>query len=64
MNQTDSLKSGLQQEGSSEEHDSLVIEAKKVSNSLLERLIREVRTEAQPNILAYNRTHNRHNRGR
>ncbi|GAB2563484.1 YhhA family cyclophane-containing RiPP [Spirosoma areae] len=64
MDQTNSLNNDLQQENGLKESESLVIEAKKAPNSLLERLIREVRTEAQLNILAYNRTHNRHNRGR
>lgn len=44
--------------------DTLVVEPAKMPNALLERLIREVKTEAQSNVLAYNRTHNRHNRGR
>jgi hypothetical protein len=35
-----------------------------VSNALLTRLIDEVKNESQNNLLAYNRTHNRHNRGR
>ncbi len=34
------------------------------SNPLLERLLAEVKFENESNILAYNRTHNRHNRGR
>ena len=39
-------------------------EIKTVSNEVLKRLIEEVKFENQNNILAYNRTHNRHNRGR
>jgi hypothetical protein len=35
-----------------------------VSNAVLKRLIEEVKYESQNNISAYNRTHNRHNRGR
>lgn len=35
-----------------------------VSNAVLKRLAEEVKYENQNNILAYNRTHNRHNRGR
>jgi hypothetical protein len=35
-----------------------------LSNPLLKRLIDEVKFENQNNISAYNRTHNRHNRGR
>ncbi|RZK44970.1 MAG: hypothetical protein EOO61_01845 [Hymenobacter sp.] len=44
--------------------ESLIMEAKKAPSALLARLIQEVKTEAQSNVLAYNRTHNRHNRGR
>jgi hypothetical protein len=40
------------------------IDATKVSNAVLKRLVEEVRYENQNNISAYNRTHNRHNRGR
>jgi hypothetical protein len=36
----------------------------KIPNVVLQRLIQEVQYESQNNILAYNRTHNRHNRGR
>lgn len=36
----------------------------KVSNSVLQRLMQEVKNDAINNISAYNRTHNRHNRGR
>ncbi len=35
-----------------------------ISSVVLRRLIEEVRQEEQPNPSAYNRTHNRHNRGR
>lgn len=36
----------------------------KVPNVVLQRLIEEVQYENKSNISAYNRTHNRHNRGR
>lgn len=35
-----------------------------VSSSVLQRLMREVKNDSVNNISAYNRTHNRHNRGR
>jgi hypothetical protein len=44
--------------------NSVNAEASKISNVVLKRLIEEVQYESQNNILAYNRTHNRHNRGR
>lgn len=40
------------------------VEASQVPNAVLKRLIEEVKNESPNNILAYNRTHNRHNRGR
>ncbi|MCD9855778.1 hypothetical protein LUD75_13725 [Epilithonimonas sp. JDS] len=36
----------------------------KVSSSVLQRLMQEVKNDAVNNVSAYNRTHNRHNRGR
>ncbi len=40
------------------------IDASKFPNMVLKRLIEEVKNESINNITAYNRTHNRHNRGR
>ncbi len=40
------------------------VEVSEVSNAVLKRLLEEVKYEGQNNISAYNRTHNRHNRGR
>jgi len=42
----------------------VVVDVNKVPNAVLRRLIAEVKVENQNNISAYNRTHNRHNRGR
>ena len=45
----------------------LTVESNEISNPLLLRLIEEVRQEKSStvsNLAAYNRTHNRHNRGR
>lgn len=39
-------------------------EVRSISNPLLKRLIEEVKNDQLNNITAYNRTHNRHNRGR
>ena len=44
--------------------DSICIDASEISNAVLKRLIEEVQYESQNNISAYNRSHNRHNRGR
>ena len=43
---------------------SLNINIDNVPNPVLRRLIEEVKVEKRNNVLAYNRTHNRHNRGR
>jgi hypothetical protein len=42
----------------------LLIAAQQAPNALLARLIQEVQNDAHPTPTAYNRTHNRHNRGR
>lgn len=42
----------------------VTVEVEQVPNAVLKRLMDEVKFESQNNILAYNRTHNRHNRGR
>lgn len=42
----------------------VTVDVNKVPNAVLRRLIAEVKVENQNNISAYNRTHNRHNRGR
>lgn len=41
-----------------------ILDANKISSSVLKRLIEEVRTEKLLPTTSYNRTHNRHNRGR
>lgn len=40
------------------------IDVSKIQNSVLQRLIQEVKVESRNNISAYNRLHNRHNRSR
>ena len=40
------------------------INVDKISSAVLARLIAEVRDETPVTLHAYNRTHNRHNRGR
>ena len=41
-----------------------ILDADKISSAVMKRLIAEVRTEKLEPATAYNRTHNRHNRGR
>ena len=42
----------------------LTIDVQQLSSPVLARLVEEVRQERHGNTAAYNRTHNRHNRGR
>ena len=44
--------------------DSYEVDVNDISNPVLKRLIEEVRYESQNKLGMYNRTHNRHNRGR
>lgn len=45
-------------------NNSVNVSIENIPNPVLRRLIEEVKVEKQNNITAYNRTHNRHNRGR
>ena len=47
-----------------EQHEPIEVDAKFMDSVVLQRLIEEVKFEREHNVLAYNRTHNRHNRGR
>jgi arsenate reductase-like glutaredoxin family protein len=42
----------------------IAIDAKKIDNAVLKRLIGEIDFDRENHVNAYNRTHNRHNRGR
>ena len=42
----------------------LVVDSTELPSAALRRLVKEVENEAQSVAGAYNRTHNRHNRGR
>lgn len=44
--------------------DSHEVDVNDIPNPVLKRLIEEVRYESQNKLGMYNRTHNRHNRGR
>ena len=41
-----------------------ITDSDKIPNTVMQRLVEEVRTEKMMSSPAYNRTHNRHNRGR
>ncbi len=57
-------KSQLQTEESSTRTDLLEVDTSKLSSPALARLIEEVRNEEASPTHAYDRVHNRHNRGR
>lgn len=44
--------------------DQIMLDVERIPSAVLERLIAEVRTEKFESANAYNRVHNRHNRGR
>jgi hypothetical protein len=44
--------------------ETLVVNINEINNAVLRRLIGEVQSEKENHLHAYNRQHNRHNRGR
>lgn len=44
--------------------DQIIVDANQMSNSVLQRLMEEVKNETANNMFAYDRAHNRHNRGK
>lgn len=44
--------------------EQVVVEADQMPNSVLQRLMEEVKNDNVNNMFAYDRAHNRHNRGR
>lgn len=46
------------------QQNKLILERKDIKSAVLRRIIREVSEEKQGKPTAYNRIHNRHNRGR
>jgi hypothetical protein len=61
MEQTNQENPNLQAEN---EEKPVSIDASKIDNEVLKRLIGEIDFEKENRIHSYNRTHNRHNRGR
>lgn len=44
--------------------EEVIVEAGQMPNSVLQRLMEEVKNDNVNNMFAYDRAHNRHNRGR
>ena len=42
----------------------IILDASQVDNAVLKRLIEEIQIDKENGLHSYNRTHNRHNRGR
>lgn len=64
MQQNTLISQGNNQAGAANTVQATPAAISNVSNAVLNRLINEVRAESQNNVSAYNRTHNRHNRGK
>ena len=45
-------------------NDQVIMDADQMPNSVLQRLREEVKNDTANNMFAYDRAHNRHNRGR
>lgn len=44
--------------------EEIIVDAHQMPNSVLQRLMEEVKNDNANNMFAYDRAHNRHNRGR
>jgi hypothetical protein len=64
MNEAYQTGISVKEEPVSADSRSLIIDASSVDNAVLQRLIKEVQSEVTNHPHAYNRAHNRHNRGR
>ena len=64
MNESHDIQSSLQSETQPRPSEELVIDPTKMDSAVLARLLDEVKVEGENRLTAYNRTHNRHNRGR
>jgi hypothetical protein len=64
MNESLDMQSSLQSETLPNSSEELVMDPTKMDSAVLARLVEEVKVEGENRLSAYNRTHNRHNRGR
>ncbi len=64
MSLLNNIPETIPQKEETPQQDAISIDASKIENSVLQRLLEEVKCESQNNITAYNRLHNRHNRSR
>lgn len=64
MDQLNPIQSSVDIQNTEPNVATLSVNAGNVDSAVLKRLIEEVQFEQANNVNAYNRTHNRHNRGR
>jgi len=62
MDFTNQVESSVETANVASSNEQIVIEATKVSNSVLQRLMEEVKNDKMNDMFAYDRAHNRHNR--
>ena len=61
INHTDTPVAAMEVKSNTEQ---IVVDAEQMPNSVLQRLMEEVKNDTANNMFAYDRAHNRHNRGR
>ena len=64
MNEDNLKNNAAKQAEASGKPSAAINQTSKLPSAVLQRLMEEVKSDGQNNTLAYNRTHNRHNRGR
>lgn len=64
MKQENDLLANQLKGASTEMSQPVILNATEVDNAVLKRLINEIKVDKDNTLTAYNRTHNRHNRGR
>jgi len=62
MDFTNQVESNFESSKVVSNNDQIVVEASKVPNSVLQRLMEEVKNDQANDMYAYDRAHNRHNR--
>lgn len=62
MDFTNQIESSYETANVASSNEQIVVEASKVPNSVLQRLMEEVKNDQANDMFAYDRAHNRHNR--
>jgi hypothetical protein len=64
MSESQDFKLDHQDEHQTDSKTELTVDPKQLDSAVLARLLDEVKADGENRLQAYNRTHNRHNRGR